>query len=418
MFNKVKGTQDFLDLTLLNFVIDSLRKHLTIYHFTEIMTPILEHTELFKRGLGVQTDVVSKEMFTINTGPDGDQICLRPEATAAVARAFNEAGIQTTPWKVWLWGPMFRYERPQKGRFRQFTQASIEIIGSDSITQDAQCIAMLDHYFHEALKLNNYALLINFIGCFEDRTAYKVLLKEFLDSPATAVICDTCKVRKETNIMRIFDCKNPECQRIYENAPFIADNLCAPCGAEWQTLQDTLSMLSISYAYKPTLVRGLDYYNKTVFEFASDNLGAQNAFCGGGRYDQLIGQLGGRTDQPSIGAAIGIERLLLLLEPTKDVLPLPQLPALHVIVPVDVAQQQLALLIADELYAAGLCFEVLLEGDSVKSMMKQANKLGAKFCIIIGSDEQATRTVTLKNMITGESERVAQIDLIKTLSRF
>lgn len=416
MFNKVKGTQDFLDLTLFNFVIDSLRKHLTVYHFVEIATPILEHTDLFKRGLGAQTDVISKEMFTINTGPDGDQICLRPEATAACVRAFNEHSIQATPWKVWLWGPMFRYERPQKGRFRQFHQASIEVIGSHSIAQDAQFIAMLDHYFHDLLKLNNYALLINFIGCFEDRVAYKLVLKEFLDSADAAVICDTCKVRKETNIMRIFDCKNPECQRIYENAPFIADNLCAPCGVDWQTLQDTLSMLSISYAYKPTLVRGLDYYNKTVFEFASDNLGAQNAFCGGGRYDQLVVQLGGRKDQPSIGAAIGIERLLLLLEPTKDQLSMPQLPALHVIVPVDVAQQQLALLVADELYAAGLCFEVLLEGDSMKSMMKQANKLAAKFCIIIGAEEQETRAVTLKNMITGESVRIPQIELVKTLS--
>jgi len=310
---------------------------------------------------------------------------------------------------------MFRYERPQKGRFRQFTQASIEVIGSKSITQDAQFIAMLDTYFHDVLHLNNYALLINFIGCFEDRVAYKVLLKEFLESAEATLICDTCKVRKDTNIMRIFDCKNPECQRVYESAPYIADNLCDGCSDEWTTLKDSLSLLSISYAYKPTLVRGLDYYNKTVFEFASNNLGAQNAFCGGGRYDQLVAQLGGRQDQPSIGAAIGIERLLLLLEPAKDQLPLPQLPALHVIVPVDKAQQQLALLVADELLAADLCCEVLLEGDSLKSMMRQANKLGAKYCIIIGQDEQEARSVTLKNMITGESEKVLQAELVRRL---
>lgn len=418
MFQKVKGTQDFLDLTLFNYVIATLSKHLTQYRFTEIATPILEHTELFKRGLGTQTDVVNKEMFTINTGPEGESLCLRPEATACVARAFNEHSIQTTPWKVWLWGPMFRYERPQKGRFRQFHQASLEIIGSQSIAQDAQCIAMLDRYFHDVLGLNNFALLINFIGCSEDRLAYKQLLQEFLNTPAAAVICQTCMVRKETNTLRVFDCKNPECQRVYENAPTIADNLCQPCASEWQQLKDLLGMLSISYAYKPSLVRGLDYYNKTVFEFSSENLGAQNAFCGGGRYDQLVSQLGGRQDQPSIGAAIGIERLMLLLEPLKDQLRLPPLPPLHVIVPIEVAQQATALLVADELYAAGFCCEVLLEGASVKSMMRQANKLGAKFALIIGEDEQATRSVTLKNMITGDSERIAQKDLVKTLAQY
>lgn len=417
LIQRVKGTQDFLDLTLFNFIITTINKHLATYHFTEIQTPILEHTELFKRSLGLQTDVVTKEMFTINTGPEGESICLRPEATAAIVRAFIENGVQNTPWKVFLHGPMFRYERPQKGRYRQFHQVSMEIIGSASIAQDAQCIKMLERYFHETLNLNNFALLLNFIGCFEDRAAYKVELLKFLDEEIARDICETCKVRKDANIMRIFDCKNVNCQKIYESAPYIAENLCAPCATEWQQLKDQLDMLSVSYVYKPTLVRGLDYYNKTVFEFASDNLGAQNAFCAGGRYDSLVAQLGGKQDQPSVGAALGIERLMLLLEPMRDQLPLPQLPTLHVIIPMAKEQQSLALLLADELQAAGLCTELLLEGDSMKSMMRHANKVAATYALILGQDEQDTRTVTIKHMTKGTSERIPQIEAVAYLSR-
>lgn len=429
MFNKVKGTQDFLDLTLYNFIIDSIRKHLVLYHFTEIATPIIEPTDLFKRGLGLETDVVTKEMFTINTThghratekqqeeKEQESICLRPEATAAIVRAFVENGVQQAPWKVFLHGPMFRYERPQKGRFRQFHQVNIEIIGSNSTAQDAQFICMLDRYFHERLQLNNFAILINFIGCFEDRVAYKVKLLEFLNKEIAQDICDLCKTRKETNILRIFDCKNPVCQKIYQEAPFIAENMCEPCNGEWQQLKDQLDFLSVSYVYKPTLVRGLDYYNKTVFEFVSDNLGAQNAFCGGGRYDQLVAQLGSKQDQPSIGAAFGIERLILLLEPMRDKLAIPQLPALHVIIPVAKEQQSLALLVADEMYAADLCTEVLLEGGSMKSMMRQANKMGAGYCIILGEEEQKTRTVTVKNMTNATEERMAQTALMSYLKK-
>jgi histidyl-tRNA synthetase len=417
MFNKVKGTQDFLDLSLFNYALDSIKKQLTTYHFHEVSTPIIEYTDLFKRSLGMATDVVTKEMFTINTGPDGESMCLRPEATASIARAFIENGVQTTPWKVYQWGPMFRHERPQKGRYRQFHQLSMEIIGSASIAQDVHFITMLDRLFHEEFGLNNFALLINFLGCFEDRAALKVELNEFLESEIARDICQLCKVRKDTNIMRIFDCKNPVCQSIYQQAPYIADNLCEPCDAQWKQLQEQLSLLSVSFVYKPTLVRGLDYYNKTVFEFVSDNLGAQNAFCAGGRYDSLIAQLGGKQDQPSVGAAIGLERLILLLEQRKDQLPIPHAPALHAIVPMGPEQQSLALLLADELQAAGLCTEVFLEGDSMKSMMRQANKVGAAYCLVLGSDEQESRTVTVKNMVTGASERIPQAAVVTFLKK-
>jgi histidyl-tRNA synthetase len=290
---------------------------------------------------------------------------------------------------------------------------SIEVIGSASVLQDAHFITMLDRYFHEKLQTNNYALLINYLGCAADRAAYNQKLKTFLE--AASALCSQCYVRKEKNILRVFDCKTEACQVLYEDAPTITDNLCEPCNKEWGSLQDELELLSVSFVHNPKLVRGLDYYNKTVFEFVSNALGAQSAFCGGGRYDTLISLLGGKQDQPSIGAAFGIERIMLMLEPIKDTLPLPVLPALNVIMPLSPAQQPIALLLADQLLAAQLVTEVLLEGDSIKSMMRHANKLAAKYCLLLGDDEQATNTVTIKNMVNGTQERIAQVEAVRYL---
>ncbi len=411
MIQRVKGTQDLLDLTLFNFLISEAKLHLERYNFIEISTPVLEPVELFKRSLGLETDVVSKEMYTLAAD---ESICLRPEATASCVRAFVNNGISQTPWKVFMWGPMFRHERPQKGRYREFHQISIEVIGSESVYQDVHFLKMLDRFFHETLHLDTYALMINFLGCSDDRAAYKKKLYAFLEKYEDT-LCSTCKVRKERNIMRIFDCKNPQCQELYLKAPFIADHLCKACEGELQELKDNLEHMSVSYSYQPTLVRGLDYYDKTVFEFVSTELGAQNAFCGGGRYNQLAQQIGAKKDQPSLGASIGIERVLLLLERIKEQLPLPVQPALHVIIPLTQEQYTLALLIADELQARNLCTDILLEGDSVKSMMRKANKLGAKYALLVGPDEQAKKVVTLKNMQTGDSKEVHQKDLLSFL---
>lgn len=419
MIERIKGTQDFIDLSLFNFVVNQCKKHLELYHFTEIAMPIIEPTELFKRSLGLQTDVVSKEMFTISSrSEDGEEsMCLRPEATASIVRAFIENGIQTTPWNVYTWGPMFRYERPQKGRFRQFHQISMEIIGAHSISYDVRFIKMLDRFFHETLGLNNYALMLNFLGCLEDRTQYKKILKEFLDSPSASGICHLCKERKEKNVLRILDCKNQHCQEIYKHAPRLIDHLCASCSDQWVQVQEQLDLLSVTYTWDPSLVRGLDYYNKTVFEFASPLLGSQSAFCGGGRYDQLISQIGGKEDQPSVGAAIGMERLMLLLEPLRANLPLEQPPALHVVMPLGKEQKTLALLVADNLEAHGHCVDVLLDGDSIKSMMRKANKMGAAFTILIGQEEQQNHTVTVKNMITGTEDKIPQVELHAYLTK-
>ena len=415
MFQRIKGTQDFLDLSLFDYFIATTTKHLSTYHFSHIETPILEPIELFKRSLGSHTDVVSKEMYTITT--ESEVICLRPEATAPIMRAYLEnASTLTQPWKVFTYGPMFRYERPQKGRYRQFHQVSIEIIGSDSISQDTLLITMLDRLFREQFKLNNYAVLLNFLGCAADRVTFKAKLETYLDTVKDS-ICNLCQERKQKNPLRIFDCKNEACKTIYRTAPHPADFLCTSCTTEWQTLQEELSLLGVSFSYAPTLVRGLDYYTKTVFEFSSENLGAQNAFCGGGRYDQLAELLGGNKPTPSIGAALGIERVLALLETQKDSLPLPHKPALHIIIPLTQAQHTLALLLADELHAHNLCTDIMLDSESVKGMMRKANKMGAQYCLILGQDEQEHKMVTIKNMITGAEEKVLQTEAVKYLKK-
>src|SRR3990167_5936931 len=219
MISKVKGTQDFTDLKLYNFTINKIFSWLKDHNYQQISTPILEHLELFKRSLGTGTDVVNKEMFLIQQGEDKkDQICLRPEATAPAIRAFIENGIQTVPWKVFSEGPMFRYERPQKGRFREFHQLNIENIGSENIYQDAEFIKMLDKLFSEKFGLDTFALQINFLGSFEDRKKFNAVLKEFLDKVSDK-ICQTCNDRKNSNTLRVFDCKNPDCQKIYDDAP-------------------------------------------------------------------------------------------------------------------------------------------------------------------------------------------------------
>ncbi len=410
MIQRIKGTQDWLDLTLFNFAIERIAKHLTCYNFMQIRTPILESIELFKRSLGQATDVVSKEMFLVKGTSESELICLRPEATASTVRAFIEHDVQDVPWKVFSWGSMFRYERPQKGRFREFTQVTIENIGATSIAHDVQLIAMLDRLFHEEFRLDSYALMINFLGSYEDRAAYKELLKTFLD--AQTGICQTCNIRKDLNMMRVFDCKNPECQQIYRSAPKMIDHLSTESALEWEQLQAQLSLLSVSFVINPMLVRGLDYYNKTVFEFVSNDLGAQNTFCGGGRYDSLVKDLGGKQSQASLGAAIGVERLLLLLDQIKDRLLIPEKAPLTVMLPMAQEQIPLALLLADELHAHKKCTEVLLDGGSIKSMMRRANKMGATYVVIIGQDEQQAHEVTVKQMINGSEERIKQIDLV------
>lgn len=413
-FSRVRGTQDLLDLKLYNFVVSQVQKHLCQYNFSEIKTPTLEPTNLFIHSLGEQTDVVTKEMYTFETS-SGDSICLRPEATAGTMRAFLENAVEKKPWKVWSHGSMFRHERPQKGRWREFVQINIETIDSKSIAQDAYFIKMLDAFFKDKLSIENYVLKLNFLGCSDDRKNHREALSSYLDSVQDK-ICDICQVRKEKNILRIFDCKDENCQKVYKEAPKLTDHLCSECNKEWLELTELLNVLSVNFVHSPLLVRGLDYYNKTVFEFVSRDLGAQSSFAGGGRYE-LGKELGAKQEVPSVGAAIGLGRVILLLEQMKDKLVLPQEPALNLVIPMSEEQVPLALLLVEEMHTAGICADIIAEISSMKSMMRKANKMGASKVLIIGEDEQKDGTVSVKNMQSGESAVIKQAEVVDSINK-
>ncbi|MBV8660564.1 MAG: histidine--tRNA ligase [Candidatus Dependentiae bacterium] len=412
MFPRIKGTQDILDYRLIEGVLQIIEHHFKNYNFSQVSTPILESVSLFERGLGFQTDVVSKQMFVVQSKSDSEQICLRPEITAGTVRAFVEQqGSLVLPWKVFSYGPVFRYERPQKGRFRQFNQVSIESLGTNSVMYDAFFISMLSNLFGEKLAIENFVLHINFLGQIEDREIFKIHLYKFL-SEHDAILCETCRQRKETNILRVFDCKVEACSRLYKQAPKITDYLTPASQIEWQMVQDQLLQLSVTFVHDPYLVRGLDYYNKTVFEFIGTTLGAQNTFCGGGRYDSLAQQLGSKDQISAIGAGIGMERLLIVLEGQEEKFAT-QRPKLVCIIPCALEQNGTALLIADSLQAVGVCVDVLLDEASLKSKLRKADKLQAAYAIVIGQEEQASNFVMIKNMMTGQDEKVSQADLEK-----
>jgi len=418
MIPRIKGTQDFLDLNLFNFLVDAFKNQAHLYSFSEVKTPIIEHLSLFQRSLGQETEVVSKEMFVIESRHENDdeRMCLRPEMTAPIVRAFNDGSVQTTPWRVFSWGPCFRYERPQKGRYRQFHQITMEIIGSDAVAEDIQLLTMLHDFFRTYLHLNAFELHINYLGCSDDRAAYVGMLKVFLDGLGEA-LCSQCIVRKERNILRVFDCKNSGCQALYQDAPRLTDMLCECCSAEWTRLQNTLTVLHIPYVHRTTLVRGLDYYNKTVFEFVGKNLGSQDAFCGGGRYNQLVKQLGARQDYPSIGAAIGIERLMLVMQAEHGENVGKADSLVYVIISMSLAQHADALKIAHNVRLHDISIDVLFEG-SVKSMFRKADKLGADLVIVLGEDEQKEGVVVVKDMASHTEEKVKQSDLVHYLEEF
>lgn len=415
MIPRVKGTHDILDLTLYNVLIEKARRHLEQAAFTEISTPILEHTDLFKRSLGLHTEVVSKEMYTIATGHETDNeesgLCIRPEGTASTMRAFFNNNVEKQPWKVFSHGPMFRHERPQKGRFRQFSQMTIEMIGAASVAHDAELLAILDRFFTDRLKFSNYALLINFLGSAQDRANYREALKGFLDTQKE--LPEKIVDLKEKNIMRIFDLKDPVCQEAVRQAPVITDYLGNESQREWEQLQSLLGQLSVSFSCDPRLVRGLDYYNRTVFEFVSTQLGAQSTFCGGGRYDSLAQILGEKHELPSLGAAFGIERVVMIMEQNLAALAIPQKKTLHMVMPMSDAQKALALLVTQALRNSGLCVDVILDTASIKSMMRKADKAGAHYALIIGDDEMARNYITVKNMMSGQEDKVEQQRLIE-----
>jgi histidyl-tRNA synthetase len=360
------------------------------YGFSEIRTPVFEATPLFARSIGQETDIVEKEMYAF-ADKGGGSLSLRPEGTAGVVRAYLQHGLQTEPLTlVYYLGPMFRHERPQAGRLRQFHQVGVEAIGSDRPAVDVEVLALLADLFDE-LGLGGLTLELNAIGDPECRPAYVKLLAKALEA-LDDKLCANCRRRRTTNPLRVLDCKVPSCREATADVPLMRDHLCGPCAAHFAAVRQGLEGLSIPYAVNPRLVRGLDYYTRTAFEWTSPALGAQNTVAAGGRYDGLVEELGGPA-RPAIGFALGVERLLLLM--TEAPAPRPDLFA--ALLGSEAEARVLPVLRA--LRRAGLTVVRGFDADaSLKSQLKRANKLRARFCLIVGENELAAETAQLKDM--------------------
>lgn len=378
-------------------------------NYKEIRTPIFEATELFARGVGDSTDIVNKEMYTFEKSDRS--ITLRPENTAGVVRAYIEHGMHRLPAPVKLWykGPMFRYERPQAGRQRQFHQLGMEMFGASEPSADAECINMAIKYL-KALNIPNLTLEINSLGCPKCRTNYRNSLKEVL-KPYLESLCDDCKVRYEKNPLRILDCKVPSCQEILKDEKIQKvineDFICEECVDHFDKLKEYLNVLNIDYTVNKLLVRGLDYYNRTVFEIKSNSLGSQNAVCGGGRYDGLVEMLGGEPT-PGIGWAMGMERLYAIMEDLNQDL----IDAF--VVSNNITE---AIKLVEEIRNQGISADFDMQNRKFKKQIEKASKT-AKFAVILGEDEIAQNKVTVKNFATGEQNCVDKTALRNSISSF
>ncbi len=374
------------------------------FGYAELRTPIMEFTELFCRSIGTETDVVQKEMYTFPDRKDRS-LTLRPEATAGVMRAYIQSSLyaKESVSKLFTYGPMFRYERPQKGRMRQFHQLNCECLGAESPHVDAEVITML-MLFLQGIGINDVDVQINTLGCPQCRPQYRKLLSEYLASLDATALCDDCKRRIETNPLRVLDCKVPTCKEHTQSAPKIDENTCPECAEHFSTVLSLLDVAKISYVRNSRLVRGLDYYCRTTFEVVSGAVGAQSSIAGGGRYDGLVKQLGG-PEAPGIGFACGMERLAMLMP--EMVAPKPH----FFVISMGTEAQSLAFTMALDLRKEGFKGD-LSQGGSFKSQIRQADKLQARFVLILGEDECKNGTVTVKNMEDGSQESIAQDSLV------
>lgn len=376
------------------------------YGFEPIYTPLFEHTEVFTRGIGEATDIVSKEMYTFED-KGGRSITLRPEGTASVVRSALEHNLTANGQgaKLYYAGPMFRYERPQKGRMRQFWQIGAEALNMPEPSCDAEVIAMLWRFF-EAVGIpgSSMRLLLNSMGDEDCRPAYRQRVASFITDHAEQ-LCEECNRRAKTNPLRAFDCKNPGCQAVMAGAPLLRDELCEPCAAHYASVKTALDDLGVPYIEDPKLVRGLDYYTRTVFEVQVDaGLGSQNAIGGGGRYDRLMEQYGG-APTPGLGFALGFERTLLAMEAAGAAVPAPARSQVYV-ARVDETVAPEVFRIALALRDAGVAAEMDHQGRSLKSQFKQADRLGARYVVVVGPDELASGQATIRDMGTKEEKRV------------
>jgi histidyl-tRNA synthetase len=413
LIQSVKGTRDLLpaETPLWQRVEDEARKVFEAYNFREIRTPILEQTALFARSVGSDTDIVTKEMYTFEDR-DSESLTLRPEATASVVRAYiehrlyNEGGIH----KLYYFGPMFRRERPQKGRYRQFYQIGAEVIGSDHPAIDAEVLEMLVLLL-ERLGLKDFRLLLNSVGCPKCRPEYLKVLRKALEE-VKARLCEDCQRRAVTNPLRVLDCKVEADQPIIESLPRIIDHLCQECRQHFDSVTLDLKARGVAYEIVPRLVRGLDYYTRTTFEITSNLLGAQNALLGGGRYDGLSEMLGG-PPAPGIGFAIGEDRLVLTVEAFAALKPVQPL-AVYVAWMGEFAREA-AMLAARELRRQGIGTEISYHPVKLKKALGIASKLQARYTVIIGENEVASRNYQIKNMRTGEQQSVGAAEIVAFL---
>jgi histidyl-tRNA synthetase len=411
MIKAVKGTRDILppSSAVWNHVERVAREVFRTFHYQEIRTPILEETALFARGVGEETDIVSKEMYTFEDR-DGSSLTLRPEATASVMRSYIEHRLDQIPGvqKLYYMGPMFRRERPQKGRYRQFFQIGAEAIGSESPMVDAEVIEMVVEVLKQA-GLSGFRLLINSVGHPPCRAAFSAELREKLKEVAPRM-CGDCQRRAETNPLRVLDCKVPEDQPIIDSLPSILDHLCDECRAHFETVREQLTVRGIPFEVRPRLVRGLDYYTRTTFEIVHGSLGAQNSVLGGGRYDGLAESLGSRVPAPGIGFSIGEDRLVMTVEEEH---PGEFMDRLDVyLAPMGAAAASHCVELAAGLRHAGVSVEVGLEA-KLKRALELANKQSARYALIVGDNEIAAGEYTLKEMSTGEQLKLSKEALLE-----
>lgn len=414
--NAPKGTKDILPEQIYkwHYVERKFADICRRYGFKEIRTPVFEHTELFTRGIGDTTDVVQKEMYTF-LDHGNRSITLKPEGTSPTVRAFIEHKqyAEVQPSKYYYILPCFRYEKPQSGRLREFHQFGIEVFGTPNMMADAEVIC-LAYDFLTSLGITEIELRINSVGCPVCRKRHREALRNFL-APKYEQLCDTCKTRYDKNPMRILDCKSPSCKELIAGAPMMLDYLCDDCKNAFEELQSNLTALGIPFVVDPGIVRGLDYYTKTAFEFVTTKIGAQGTVCGGGRYDHLIEEIGG-PPIPGVGFGLGIERLLLLMESAGAEFPDEDHPDVFIAVMGDAAKAY-GLKLCRDLRAKGLAVEMDTLARNIKGQFKYADRLKARYTVVIGDNELAEGSATVKDMARSEQHQVAFDDLAEVLSQ-
>lgn len=402
-FSAIKGFKDILpeEIGYWHLLEAEARRLLRLFGFSEIRTPLLEKTELFSRGIGQDTDIVSKEMYSLKDSK-GRSLTLRPEATAAVARAYiqNHLHEKQLVQKLFSIGPMFRHERPQKGRLRQFHQINVEIFGDPGPRSDADVIILALELFR-VIGLEDLTLHVNSLGCPECRPRFKKQLNRYLEERGKN-LCADCRRRTATNPLRVFDCKVPGCREIMADAPSIIDSLCDACVAHFHALKEDLLLAEVSFVPDHRLVRGLDYYTRTTFEIQTERLGAQNAVAGGGRYDGLVKLLGGPA-YPAIGFAVGMERVIALL---KELSPCAQQSPDLFVAALGETAQKMSFMWIQELRRAGLAAEMDYASRGLKAQLKYADRLGAKKVLMIGENELKSGKVVLRDMSSGAQEEI------------